>query len=78
MTTATVKTITLDVSRVPEDWAWTIAANSSAGVPFFTAYVTYPKPSMEDRNALECQVGFADTPQAALDIALIKAKGVQK
>jgi hypothetical protein len=79
MTTATnFATVTLDVSRIPEGWAWTIAANSHAGVPFFTAYVTYPKPTPEDQQALECQLSSADTPQAALDIALLKAKGAQK
>ena len=78
MTTATVKTITLDVSRVPEGWGWTISANRHAGKPFFAGYVNYPEPSVEDRDALGCQQGIAETPQAALDIALLKAKGVQK
>ena len=78
MTTATTATITLDVSRVPEGWGWTIAQNWYAGAPFFAGYVTYPEPSGEDRDALGCQQGIAETPQAALDIALLKAKGVQK
>ena len=78
MTTATTATITLDVSRVPEGWGWTIAQNWYAGAPFFAAYVTYPKPTAEKEDALGCQQGMADAPQTALDIALFKAKGVQK
>ena len=77
MTTATTATITLDVSRVPEGWGWTIAQNWYAGAPFFAASVTYPKPTAEKADALGCQQGIPETPQATLHIAMLKAKGVQ-